>query len=254
MQKWLPDAFASEPAPAVLPREKSSFESDQSAAPDAQGNRSHLFVSESGLSAPDKIMNHLTPEERAQVFELVEQDIKRDYETREQELRQQFTADLDKNRLAFDEALAAYVENISRSVTANLKESADESARLAVQLAEKIIRQQVKIDHYTLVRAMETTHFKIEGAREVTVCVSPEEAGWLNGHPEVCERLGIHKVVADRRVDSGGCLVKTEKREWDATVKGQLDFLGELVEEMINTAAEPDLSVTGEADDEQGLD
>jgi flagellar biosynthesis/type III secretory pathway protein FliH len=262
MQKWLPDAFTPD-APVVasmVGKATLEFESGYSqntnaldAATDpSNGNR--LFMSESGFSGPEAIMSHLTSDERAQVFELVEQDITRKFRKREEKLKEELVSDLDKARQDFQKTMDTWSENLENVLAAHLKKTADMSVRLAFHLAEKNVRTRVQCDQEILVRALETTLFKVDGDKKVIVNVNPDQVELLESQDKLKERLGIHQVVADRRVDAGGCLVRTEKMEWDATIKSQLEYLGELVEEMIATGDQPDLTGKGESPDDPGLD
>jgi len=262
MQKWLPDAFSTEAsAPAaVVQADDLAFESEQSLpsnpldVDDGQATRKRLFMSESGFSGPQAIMSHMTPEERAQVFELVEQDISRDFKKRELELREQLATDLDLAQQNFQDTMESFSQNLQQAMATHMKEVADMSARLAIQLAEKIVRSRVEADPEILIKALETTLFKFDSSKSVIVNVNPEQVELLENQPQLLERLGINQVVADRRVDPGGCLVRTEKLEWDATIKGQLEYLNEVVEEMIATGDKPDLTGKGVSPDEPSLD
>ncbi len=256
MQKWLPDDFASgnTATAAVVHPDGGAFESNSLESDIHQDEKNRLFLSESGFSGPEAIMTHLTREERAQVFELVEQDITKIYEEREVELRLSLEADQNKNRQDFDQAFNTWTENLQLSLASHLKETADASARLAIQLAGKIVRETIKLDDEVLIRAMEATLFKIEGTKTITVSLNPTQAEWLENQAGLKEKLGIGQIVSDRRVEAGGCLISTEKQEWDATIESQLNYLGELVEEMIATAKEPDLSGEDGKDATLGLD
>ncbi len=261
MQNWLPDAFdaSSSTATAVLQAEDTTFESaDFSPVKDnnteIEDNNTRLFMSESGFAGPETIMTHLTQSERAQVFELVEQDILRDYEQREIQLRAGFSKDLEKARSNFENSMELFSTNLHQAMGRHIKEIADMSARLSVQLAEKIVRSKVQTDHNILVKAIETTLFKVDGAKSIVVNVNPEQASYIESQSELLKRLGINQVVADRRIDLGGCVVRTEKSEWDATVKGQLEYLSELIEEMIATSDEPDLSGEGQSTNDQSTE
>ncbi len=243
MQKWLPDEFSSSSRTSVAANtDPSVFESDNSRSDAIQTENQRLFMSESGFSGPDAIMAHLTREERAQVFELVEQDIKAEYQERETELREQFQKDLSSVENQFTETFNQWTENLHRAMAIHMKETADASARLAVQLAEKIVRQKIIMDNEILVKAIETALFKIDGTKSITVNINPEQAQWLESQDQLREKLGIEQIVSDRRIDPGGCLVKTEKQQWDVTIAGQLNYLSELVEEMITTADAPALA------------
>jgi len=243
MQKWLPDEFSSPSRTSVAANtDPSVFESDNSSSSSVQTENQRLFMSETGFSGPEAIMAHLTREERAQVFELVEQDIKAEYHERETELREQFQKDLASAENQFTETFNQWSENLHRAMAIHMKETADASARLAVQLAEKIVRRKIIMGNEILVKAIETALFKIDGTKSITVNINPEQAQWLESQDQLREKLGIEQIVSDRRIDPGGCLVKTEKQQWDVTIAGQLNYLSELVEEMITTADAPALA------------
>lgn len=246
MQNWLPDEFMTSDATAtaVFHGDTDVFEPENKSKDVLQNDIQRLFMSESGFSGPDAIMGHLTREERAQVFELVEQDIKTEYEEREIELRAKMAAELKEARIGFDETLTAWTGKLHKAMATHMKEVSDSSARLAIQVAEKIVRQKILVDKEILIRAIETTLYKMDGTKDVTINLNPSQAEWLESLPEMKEKLGINQIISDRRVEPGGCLIKTEKQEWDVTVAGQLNYLSELVEEMITTADEPGL--TGE--------
>lgn len=260
MQKWLPEPFEDFSAPvaavagAVLDAQAATFETAAAETADEATDRDRLFLSEKGFKGPEAMMSHLTPEERAQVFDLVEQDISRDYEEREKEIVKENARQLEEARQNFDLALDQWTARLAAAQAEHLRETAAAAARLALQLAEKIIRDRVVEDPSVLTRGLETALFKLEGARGVTVCVNPEETDWLKEKGALLERLGIEQVLADRRVERGGCLVRTELKEWDATIKGQLAYLSELVEEMIATQDPPDLSGKDDTDVDPGLD
>ena len=101
---------------------------------------------------------------------------------------------------------------------------------------------------------IETALFKIDGTKSLCVSVNPLQAEWLETQDDVKKKLGITEVVSDRRIEAGGCLIKTENQEWDVTVNGQLKYLSDLVEEMITTADAPELSGEEGTDAETSLE
>ncbi len=256
MQKWLPDSFESPgaSATAVLHTDDSLFESNSDSIPSPKPEESRLFLSESGFSGPEAIMGHLTSEERTQVFDLVEQDVTAVFEERESELRAKLEAEISQARQDFDTALNSWSAQLNQAMSTHIKETADASARLAIQIAEKVVRKEIHLDQDILIRTLETTLFKIDNTKSLTVNLNPVQAQWLESQPQVMEKLGVEKIVADRRVEPGGCMIKTEKQEWDATIHGQLECLTELVEEMITTADEPDLTGEDGKDAKPGMD
>ncbi|PID80532.1 hypothetical protein CSA17_03295 [bacterium DOLJORAL78_65_58] len=247
MRKWCPEPFddtSGVVAPAAgAPRDAATvFTAAREEAAEWETDRRRLFMSESGFQGPETMMAHLTSEERSQLYDLVEQDLSAAYQEREREMAQAQASELEKARQDFAHALDTWSERISASRARHCQEVAAAAARITLVLAEKIIRGKVETDPEILRRGLETALFKLEERQDITVVAHPDEAEWLESQPEVLRKQGITQVQADRRVDKGGCLIRTETREWDATLKGQLAYLGDLVEEMIATQETPDLN------------
>ena len=185
-------------------------------------------------------MAGLNPQERAMVFELVEQDVAREYAARETALRQELEAarraELDELRLVQDTFAAHWHEQQERSA----QQIAVAAARLAVQVAGKLARIRAERDPEMLVRALETVFYAAAARGPLTVTVHPDEAAWLESRDDLRERLRIGTVVADRRIARGGCVVGADGREWDATLEGQLESLGEIVEDWLTSDNAPD--------------
>jgi flagellar biosynthesis/type III secretory pathway protein FliH len=60
--------------------------------------------------------------------------------------------------------------------------------------------------------------------------------------------LNIEKITPDRRIERGGCLAKAGDQMWDASLRGQLDALTELVDEIMSSENVPEENVDGEPD------
>jgi flagellar biosynthesis/type III secretory pathway protein FliH len=252
MQKWSPEAFSDDVAPvggvAVDP---SLFESGGPAG-DGLEAVARKFRSESGFSDPQSLLASLTQEERTQIFELVEMDVAEDYDAREKELSEHFASELQAAKAEHDARFDAWTRELGQTVEEDRRALTAAAADLALQLAGKIVRGAVPLDREALVRAIETTVFKLDKDHPLTVHVSPEDAAWLDEHPQVREKLNIAAVVADRRVETGGAVVKADGREWDVTLGGQLEALGEVVREMVSVGGAGDN--TAKDRDEFGLD
>jgi len=259
MQKWCPEPFDDMAGPVAavagaVRDAEASFTANRE-APFGQGlDRSSLFMSESRFQEPENLMAHLPPEERAQVYDLVAQDLRREYEEREKEMALAQATEMENARQGFDAALDQWSGRITEAQARHCKAVSEAAARITLILAEKVIRSKVENDPAILMRGLETALFKLDERRGITVVVHPEEAGWLESRPEVLAKLGIEQVQADRRIDKGGCLVRTDTREWDATLKGQLSYLNDLVEEMVATQEHPDLNLEDDTDVDPGLD
>ena len=262
MQSWLPEAFEPDQNTVYTNDEAvAEFSSDGAVLtlePTGHGDDGPRFRRESGFTDGQTLMAQLTQSEREQVFELVEMDVAADYEEREQQLiakqEQQLAealADCERRLQTWQEDFASRLET---HVERELKTASAAAARLAVQLAGKIVRATVPTDPEILTRNIETTLFKIKGNAAVDVTVNPVDAAWLESQPEIVARLGLNNIVADRRVDPGSCLIRSGCQEWDATLTGQLESLSELVEEMIATSDDAEGVAETEVVDEPGLD
>ncbi len=248
MQKWSPEPFdvptatgaAVVPGPEYIPNEN--------VAPSETGIRA--FRSEAGFNSPESIMAHLSQQERSVVFELVEQDVSREYEQREINLRSELEASHEEIFTELRHRNETWSKEFADGYDREMRDMANACASLAVALAEKIIRQHIDRDHGVLTRAIETTLFSLGQSDQLTVTVSPADAAWLEEETAVRENLQIGEVVADRRVEAGGCRITAGDREWDATLRGQLETLGKVVDEWLATSApEP----PQETDDEPPL-
>lgn len=245
MQKWSPEPFAEaqvETAALAAAGGGTEFASESPVllSDSDVGTGAHRFRSEAGFADSKSLMNALTAEERGQVYELVEMDLVEEYQEREKRLREEFAAEEARLEAEMTASLAQWTNDLAAIMTREIREVADASARLAVQIAEKLVRQTVAADHTVLARVIETTSFKISENAPLTIQASVEDAEWLAAQPELREKLNIGEVVADRRIESGGCLIRCGGREWDATLTRQLGSLAEIVDEMLATSTNPD--------------
>ena len=242
MQKWCPEPFTLE-GPTVGP---SAFqpESPEPKAAVGQDLAVVRFRKESGFSTTEALMSHLTREERATVFDLVEIDVAKEYQGREQELQEQFEEKLTDARNEFQTWAKEFQEQMDKE----LREISAASVDLALQLAERVVRTRIELDPEVLVRAIENTLFRIQGGKHLTVTVNPEDGQRLQSDPEMMERLHIGTVETDRRIEKGGCLIESGGREWDATLTGQFDALGEIIQELLAAPSDEPLPTDTEPD------
>lgn len=238
MQSWCPEPFDLESEGTNLLVGDGAAFTDEPLATAASADQDDpiRFRREAGFTDPDTILSHMSRQERAVVFELVELDVAAAYESRERELRDSLQAENDKAVADLRETSRTWTESFVAGHESLVAEMSASCARLAVDLAEKIVRARVEADPSVVARAVETALRSGEAAGELVVTVSPEDAAWLEGEEDLRRRLGIVRVVADRRVTRGGCMVAAGDREWNATLEGQLSTLGEVVEEWLATA------------------
>lgn len=239
MQKWCPEPFTT----------TATFESPEvatvfrgvggpgcaGAAEVASPDETQQFRRETGYTDPRSLLATLTRQERTDLYELAELDVAGAYEARQAEQVSQFEANLAETRRETEARLAEWTAGMEEIVREDLALAAAGAARLAIQIAGKLVREVVAFDHGVLTRALETVLHRQQGASPLQVWVSPADAEWLNGNTEMRARLNIEAVAADRRLGNGDCRVRSDGREWDLTIDGQLETLGEIIAEALAT-------------------
>lgn len=242
MQKWCPEAFAADArgdeAAAAGPvfRGLDGPVAGPAGDDDAPGSR---FQRETGYTDSRSLLSTLTREERADIYELAELDVAGTYEARQKQQEEEFAARLAEAKREAAANLAAWTRDLEAAVQSDLAATAAGAARLAIRIAEKIVRGTVAVDHEVLTRALETILYKQQSGAPLRVTASPRDALWLAEQPDLRARLNIEVVADDRRLADGDCRVRAEGREWDLTVEGQLGVLAEIIEEEIATRREP---------------
>ena len=258
MLKWLPDEFMQEnSALPVAGARRDQFCPAGARTGDGvfQGTG---FQKESGFGDSASLLSSFSQEDRSLLFDLVEQDVKREFEDRETELKIGLEKDLAEARSDYQRQLETWAEEfgnrISLRVDEELREIGKAAALLAVQLAGKITRALVPLDPEILVRALQTTLFKVSGSQPLHLVVHPDDAVWLQERQGLLQQLNVSEVAGDRRIEPGGCLLQSGGREWDVTLAGQLEALGEIVQEAMATAGSEATHSLPEENNDPGLE
>ena len=257
MQKWCPEPFTVPGAVSETPMGAVFRGMTGREAPTATGDADAdqpQFRRETGYTDSRSLLATLTRKERTDLFELAELDVAGAYEARSTEQATEFAARLEDVRRDAATSLAEWTTGLDEAVREDLSRAAAGAARLAVRIAEKIIRDAVKVDHGVLTRALETILFKQLAAAPLHVFVSPADAEWLAGQVELRARLNIEVVGEDRRLADGDCRVRSGGREWDLTIASQLETLGEIIDEVIATGSAQQGADGSRGDDEPRLD
>lgn len=241
MQRWCPEPLVAEPAAGSF-QPLGVAETAPPSTPD--------FRPEAGFTDSRGLLASLSREERAQVVELIEQDLRREYEARAQEQEQarqqahaEALADQERTRQRWQQELGEGLQQAHAEAVTTL---ARRTAEVAGLMARKIVRREVAADPTVLIRTLETVLYKVDAGCELSVTVHPEDARWLADDPALRERLRIGEVKEDRRLERGGCLVQAEGNEWDATIGRQLAVLSETLEEALAASG------SGAGDDPEG--
>ncbi len=234
MQRWCPEPLVAEPAAG-------SFRPLAAVATTA-AHATPGFLPEAGFADSRGLLAQLSREERAEVVELIDQDLRREYEERARQeaasleaATRTARAEQEALRVRWQEEFGSSVERAHAEALASL---ARRTAEVALLMATKVVRHEVARDPGALVRALETVLYKVDAGCPLSVTVHPEDARWLASDAQLRERLRIAEVKEDRRLDRGGCLVQADGHEWDATVSRQLAVLAETLEEALATPGE----------------
>ncbi len=235
MQKWCPEPLV------PIGGGSERFEPTAPVAAAVHG-RAAAFRPEAGFADADTLLRALSRSERAEVVALLDQDLRREFEQRHAQQREECEARVAAIQQETAEALATWQGGLAHALREHVDSTLAAWARrlgaIAVMMAAKIVRREVDQDPTVLVRALETVLFKAEAGTQLTVTLHPDDAAWLETAADLRHQLRIGAVKTDRRLSRGGCLIKGDDVEWDATVERQLAVLGEVLDEML--AVPPD--------------
>jgi hypothetical protein len=240
MQKWCPEPFAVHSAAGEMPAAAVFRGLTGQESPSAAGEVGAdlpQFRRESGFGDARTLLATLTREERTDLYELAELDVAGTYDALATKQAAEFSAQLEEAKREATDSLAEWTAGLDLAIHADLSQAAAGAARLAIRIAEKIVRETVKVDHGVLTRALETILFKQQAAAPLQVFVSPVDALWLTDQTDLRNRLNIEVIDEDRRLSEGDCRVRSGGREWDLTVASQLETLGEIISEAIATGS-----------------
>jgi hypothetical protein len=233
MQKWCPEPLTPDRAG-----------SGDFVAVAVAGDERTVFRPEAGFADQQNLLGQLSREERAQLVDLVELDLRAEYDARLADELAQLAArheeDLATARTSLASCQEAFAANAVAAFDAATRDLADAAVALAVQLAEKLVRARVEADPGILRRAVETILFKAEPGVLLDVTCHPDDAALFTASAELRARLRIGEVKEDRRIARGGCLVRAGDLEWDATLQRQLSVLEEVARAALAGGAAPE--------------
>jgi len=149
--------------------------------------------------------------------------------------------------------LAASIEQVAVSRLAMLQGAERDLVRLAIAMAEHVLRRKVDVDPALLVSMARDAIERLGGATAVTIHLNPADFETLSRLQPAIAIRGAVEVVADPNVHPGGCLARAAGGTIDAGINAQFR---ELTRAMLgdDPAVEPVRRRPGEGgpDDERG--
>lgn len=159
-------------------------------------------------------------------------------ETRRRAREEGFAEGLAEARARVEPALEAVAE-AERQIRARegdfLRAAERSAVELALAIAEKIVGGTVSARPETVLDVVGGALLRTESRHRLVIEVNPEDLELVSESAEgLTARLGgVQRldVIAERRVERGGCIVRTEEGEIDARIGSQLERLAELMTE-----------------------
>ena len=123
------------------------------------------------------------------------------------------------------------LDEARRERQAYLAENEQQLIELARQLAIKIVREKVDMDDEVIVRTVQAALDQVSDVKEISLIISPDDYEAIekviesqkDNHPTVQEI----SVVQEPHMEKGGCRIRTDYGDIDATLSGQLEHLTE---------------------------
>jgi len=159
-------------------------------------------------------------------------------ETRRRAREEGLAEGLAEARARIEPALEAVAE-AERQIRARegdfLRAAERSAVELALAIAEKIVGGTVSARPETVLDVVGGALLRTESRHRLVIEVNPEDLELVSESAEgLTARLGgVQRldVIAERRVERGGCIVRTEEGEIDARIGSQLERLAELMTE-----------------------
>lgn len=124
------------------------------------------------------------------------------------------------------------LERINETTVNWLTAWRDQTVSLAAHMAEKLVRQEISLDRRkTLSHWLEDALNSLRESRSIHICVHPDDHSIAEQLLELIARsipqTSEARVVADSKVELGGCIVRTSHGQIDQQLTTQLERLVE---------------------------
>jgi flagellar biosynthesis/type III secretory pathway protein FliH len=140
--------------------------------------------------------------------------------------------------------LGQTIETLSSLRTAMFQRSEHDIVRLAIAMAERIVRREIRLDRTVLLTMAQAAARKLGSKSMVAVQMHPDDLQAITGSRASSED-GPLRLTADSSVSLGACLVQSSFGSIDVGMDAQIR---ELVRELLGTDAEFDAAGDASAD------
>ncbi len=191
---------------AEWPQAESDFASTNN-----EGNLREEVVGEAHLEAA-----RLIAEARHQASEIE----RKAYEQGLSDSRARLAAEVEEASQPLRERMAESLVEISNLHTKIATRAERELVQLAIEIAKKIVHREVTVDREVALTLARVALARLHTRTMASVHLHPDDHAYLSAHPE---RLGNGsiEIIEDRSVTRGGCLVRTEMGDLNATIEQQ---------------------------------
>lgn len=198
---------------------------DANAAPEPSPE-TRYFIEDNPEDGARTLLDRLTQEERAAVYDLVADDLRGEVRA---EIHAEFGEELELMR----GALVPLGKRLQETVARELHDIAAGAVELSLALAERLARASIAADEGYLVRCLEELVGRTQVGAAMEVVAHPEEIERLRNCADMLAELNVTSLVPDKGLARGGCIVRSAGQQWDLTFRGQADALGELVRDAV---------------------
>lgn len=107
--------------------------------------------------------------------------------------------------------------------------------KLCMEIVEKVIRHEARTDPRVVMRVVKSCLRRVKDSEQVCIRVSPDELEEVMSRRDelagLAQGLGELRIVDDRRVSPGGCVVESSAGDFDARIESQLSKIEDRLRE-----------------------
>ena len=142
-----------------------------------------------------------------------------------------------------NEKIESAVNSIDKGLSELLKvrkdiylETEQEIVKLAIAIARKIVRNEIRVNKDTVVNVVKEALKKVEGSERVKVKLSIKDFQFIKSEkPAIIDKITNIENVGfemDESIPDGGCIIETEYGDIDARIEKQIQAVEEVFESL----------------------